>query len=329
MNYIVAGLLLLLSSAVSGENLDKLLQQARLNNPQAQYDVASYYLLRKDDDKQNSKLALYWFETAAENGNTNAQTYLAQEYQRGLIAKKDDQLAVYWLTVLALKGQNAASLELARYFQSHPNHHIDFTDIWYRIAANSTAEGEQEYSSYLQSKFNQKREEQLSDTQQLESVFTPPADKHDAKNNSATSPVEANNITSDWLFCLLSLIPLGFAFFIFSLLKTIRNLKHQIKQHHVSVDQDRTSQQTQIQKQKQQISLLFNELKRTKVNSEPQKLMQACAVFGYTPTSIPDKHQIKIRYKQLSKIYHPDMKGSDEEMKRLNQALKTILNNTQ
>lgn len=328
MNYVVVGLLLLLSSAVSGENLDKLLQQARLNNPQAQYDVASYYLLRKDDEKQNSKLALYWFETAAENGNTNAQTYLAQEFQQGLITQKNDQLAVYWLTVLALKGQNSASLELARYFKSHPNHHIDFTDIWYRIAANSTAEGEQEYSFYLQRKFNQQREDQLSDTQQLESAFTL-SNKQDTNNKPAASLIKANNIASDWLFWLLSLIPLGFIFFIFSLLKTIRKLKRQIKQHHVSIDQDHSSQQAQIQKQKQQISLLFNELKRAKLNSEQQTLAQACSVFGYSTKSIPDKAQIKIRYKQLSKIYHPDMKGSDEEMKRLNQALKIILNNTQ
>jgi len=32
-----------------------------------------------------------------------------------------------------------------------------------------------------------------------------------------------------------------------------------------------------------------------------------------------------VRYKQLCKIYHPDLKGSDEEMKRLNSALKIIL----
>ncbi len=326
MNYIIVGLLLLLSSGAFGENLDKLLQQARLNNPQAQYEVASYYLLRKDDDTQNSKLALYWFETAADNGNTDAQTYLAQEYRQGLITKKNDQLAVYWLTVLALKGQDSATLELARYFQSHPNNHINFTEIWYRIAANSSPEGEQEYSKYLQTKFNQKREEQLSDTQQLESTFTLLSDNQTSNHESDINHITANKISSDWFFWLLSLIPLACVFLVINLLKKIRKLKHQIKYHSLSVDQDRSAQQAQIQKQKQQINLLFNELKRSKVNTEQQTIDQACALFGYTPSSIPDKHQIKVRYKQLSKIYHPDMKGSEEEMKRLNQALKIILN---
>ncbi|MEF1291946.1 DnaJ domain-containing protein, partial [Vibrio sp. M260118] len=51
----------------------------------------------------------------------------------------------------------------------------------------------------------------------------------------------------------------------------------------------------------------------------------ACALFGFNPSKIPDEKQIKARYKQLCKVYHPDLKGSEEEMKRLNQALKVIL----
>ncbi|MDF5305812.1 DnaJ domain-containing protein, partial [Vibrio parahaemolyticus] len=36
---------------------------------------------------------------------------------------------------------------------------------------------------------------------------------------------------------------------------------------------------------------------------------------------------VKLRYRQLSKLYHPDTRGSEEEMKRLNQAFKIISQN--
>lgn len=56
-----------------------------------------------------------------------------------------------------------------------------------------------------------------------------------------------------------------------------------------------------------------------------QQFALACAMFGFHPDQLPDERSIKLRYKQLSKIYHPDMKGSEEEMKRLNSSLKLII----
>ncbi|MGT0150176.1 DnaJ domain-containing protein [Vibrio metschnikovii] len=50
----------------------------------------------------------------------------------------------------------------------------------------------------------------------------------------------------------------------------------------------------------------------------------ACALLGFHPHRLPDEKIIKQRYKQLSKIYHPDLQGSEEEMKRLNGAMKII-----
>ncbi|MCE0492672.1 tetratricopeptide repeat protein [Vibrio salinus] len=324
MKYITVVLLLLISTGAFGNNFNEQLEKARQNDPQAQYDVASYYLFKKDNDAQNSKLALYWFETAAENGNQKAQAFLAQEYQQGLLAKKNNQLAVYWLTVLAFEGQDSAKLELAHFFKTHPNPKLDFTELWLRIAAKHSAEGEKEYSKYLETKFNERREEQLSDSQQIESAFEQ-TDNTGMSGNKNIKAASGDKITSDWLFWLLMLVPIGVFFAAIHLFKTTTHLKQQISQHHSSVDQHRSSLENKIQKQKQQINLLFKELKRSKSSAEKQKLSQACATFGYTTTSIPDKHKIKIRYKQLSKIYHPDMKGSDEEMQRLNQALKIIL----
>jgi hypothetical protein len=80
-----------------------------------------------------------------------------------------------------------------------------------------------------------------------------------------------------------------------------------------------------IKQQKRQLQTMFNELKKQKGQKSSNNLQLACALFGYTPSSIPNQKSIKVRYKQLSKIYHPDGQGCDEEMKRLNSALKTIL----
>ncbi|MEF1301651.1 J domain-containing protein, partial [Vibrio owensii] len=78
---------------------------------------------------------------------------------------------------------------------------------------------------------------------------------------------------------------------------------------------------------KRQLEKVFKEFKKIKGQSENQKLLVACAMFGYTPQTIPDSKAVKLRYRQLSKLYHPDSRGSEEEMKLLNQAFKTISQN--
>ncbi|CSC93275.1 DnaJ domain [Vibrio cholerae] len=51
----------------------------------------------------------------------------------------------------------------------------------------------------------------------------------------------------------------------------------------------------------------------------------AYALMGFHQNQRPDVKMIKLRYKQLSKIYHPDLHGSEEEMKRLNSAVKIVI----
>ncbi|GAK83764.1 hypothetical protein JCM19238_1326 [Vibrio ponticus] len=95
------------------------------------------------------------------------------------------------------------------------------------------------------------------------------------------------------------------------------------------------AQQSQaLQKQKQQLELLYSEFKKQQTENKqptqpqvnaPSSLALACSMFGFEVQYIPDVAKVKHRYKQLCKIYHPDLKGSDDEMKRLNHALKVIL----
>lgn len=52
--------------------------------------------------------------------------------------------------------------------------------------------------------------------------------------------------------------------------------------------------------------------------NQTSKLQEAKEFFGFKET--PNKEDIKRRYKELAKIYHPDLNGGDEEkMKKLNE----------
>ncbi|MCW1889027.1 hypothetical protein OK016_01455 [Vibrio chagasii] len=56
---------------------------------------------------------------------------------------------------------------------------------------------------------------------------------------------------------------------------------------------------------KRQLQTMFNELKKQKgQKSSEQFTVSLCTTA--TPSSIPNQKSIKVRYKQLSKIYHPD-----------------------
>ena len=52
--------------------------------------------------------------------------------------------------------------------------------------------------------------------------------------------------------------------------------------------------------------------------NQSSKLQEAKDFFGFSQT--PTKDDIKRKYKELAKIYHPDLNGGDEEkMKKLNE----------
>jgi len=318
-------LLLTTSFFVYSANVTSLLNKARLNDVTAQYELATHYLFIQNQKKENKELALYWFKTAAENGDTRAQEFLAHAYQQEILTKKNDQLAVFWLTQLALKGKDHALIKLGDYFHAHKNNRIDFAELWYHLASFNTSDGGSAYSHYLQIKFDQQRQNQLSDTEQLEHAFDQ-NDDNQTSNNMIQNKMSGEVFSDYGLFWILWFIPLSLLSYFIYLKRKVSLLNDQVKNQSLQITKEHSSQQVKIQKQKQQISLLFNEVKRSKTKEEQQKLAVAYAVFGYTLNSKPNKQQIKTRYKQLCKIYHPDAKGTNEEMKRLNQALNMILN---
>lgn len=94
--------------------------------------LAYYYGLEVQKDK---KLGLYWFQLAAEKGNTMAQQYLIMHY----FGNKDFTQALYWLQKRAEQGDKGSEYELGlQYFDiDHRGITIDYQKglYWLKRAA--------------------------------------------------------------------------------------------------------------------------------------------------------------------------------------------------
>ncbi|WP_342607143.1 hypothetical protein [Vibrio tritonius] len=340
-----------------GADISVLLTQAQANSVQAQYALGLAYQQGKDTTRSLPD-AFYWFEKAAEQGHNKAIEQVAEAYLYGLGTDKDPQQALYWLTKLATLGQTTAQATLGDYYQKLGAQRIDAQDlaqVWYRIASAKDPQAEAKYTKILENKFNQQRAKQVASIKQLEQAI-PTTSQNDTEllNNAQPSassddiPNGSGSVASDYLLLAGLLIIIFSSMWSMTLWRRRKQKKVQHQQDEKHAQQQLFNQQKkQLKKQKQQLETLFNEVSR--LQSDKQKLTQllakktqtphspqsppqtnqnlavACALFGFMPNQIPDEKAIKLRYKQLSKIYHPDMKGSEEEMKRLNSAVKIVI----
>ncbi|SIO95082.1 tetratricopeptide repeat protein [Vibrio spartinae] len=340
-------LLLVLASAYAAD-INTLRQQAILRDKNAQYQLALHYQ-QGQGVKADPKQSFYWMEQAAENGHKQAQLQVANAYLNGSVGVTPDKTqAIYWLTRLATQGDTTAQFKLGQLYEQVTDLSGETQAlIWYRIAGLSNPTAEQRYSQLLEQQFNHRRMKEISRRKALEDAQAP---------DTTISPVRFNNAQADAAqftlpqiissvivaVLMLALTLLGVVYIrLKKQLRTAESTRPEVQlppseplqvQSGTTIQQQKIKQQEQtIRKQKQQMTMLFQEMKRLQQTppkqppARPNSLDLACALFGFSVTEIPDVKQIKLRYKQLSKIYHPDMKGSDEEMKRLNQALKSLL----
>ncbi|EGU32796.1 J domain-containing protein [Vibrio scophthalmi] len=318
-------------------SIDELTAQAELNNPRAQYQIAQAYKTG-DGVAQSSQEALYWLEQAANNRYKLAQRELIDHYLHGDLGKPNQEQAFYWLTKLAISGDDQAQFELGQLYQTDSDKvdTLGQAKLWYQIAAASNPKAEEALASILEQEFNAQRAKQLAAIEQLD-------DQHREQSaHSATNTL--SSLLNPLSFVLLTLV----AALSMILVWLWHRQKKSIGQIHAHSAQnlsqnDELKQQIQqqdkaLRKQKQQLELLYSQLKKQQLALKAQSIQSttanssqtphmdlACAMFGYKPAQLPDEKQIKQRYKQLSKIYHPDLKGSEEEMKRLNTCLKLLL----
>lgn len=328
---------------VHAASSDEFSLESQPQDPVSQYQLAQAYESGVDVPVSTSD-ALYWYTQSAENGNPNAQFRLGEWYLAGTGVEQSNKLALEWFIKAALQGNQRAPIEVAKLYESSLEQDLlqplDKAQLWYEAALKDNPQAEDGYNRILEAQFNQQRAKQISSIEQLDDSIDSEIDtsqglsKHVQSNQMPSNQASRSNLSSSNLTHSDYLIGTALAVLI-SMVSIIATLvisrKRQAlksgdsRQQQQSLEAQLSSKDLTIKQQKRQLHTMFHELKKQKNSKGLSHLQVACALFGYTPSSIPDQKSIKIRYKQLSKIYHPDGHGCDEEMKRLNNALKTIL----
>ncbi|MCG9597306.1 J domain-containing protein [Vibrio sp. Isolate25] len=335
-------LLLMLSPITLAESIEVLTNKAQSNDVEAQIQLANQYL-NGEDVQPSQEDALYWLEQAANNGSTEAAVQLASLYLQN--ETKDTQEAIYWLTKLAVSGNTQAQFNLGKVYENMPDspENLDLAEVWYRTASSANEEAEQAYARVLEKKFNAQRAKQVSSIGQLDVAFD---NSTIELSPVAKSKSRASNRSNDIIYALM-IISGALSVLAFWLGRKVRKLKAYSKLSHDDLSGEKRKLESKLKdkdnllrQQKKQLETLYRQFKKMQSSQAQhipkhksdtlvteQKLSLACALFGFKVEAIPAEKDIKVRYKQLCKIYHPDLKGSDEEMKRLNNALKVILAN--
>ncbi len=303
----------------------ELVRKANQGDPDAQYQLALSYQKNTDAPK-NTQDAFYWLQQAANNDNQLAMLPLAQAYLNGTGTKVDTTQGLYWLTRLAILGDAQAQYQLGKTYEqlSVQPTSLDNAQLWFHIAAATLPEAEQAYSAILEKKFNQQRAKQVSAISQIDKLI-------DSPNNSTSSPIDKDpeQVEHDYLLLTVTILLLLSTTLFFRRIKFKKHNRLKESSNNADLQKQLDEKSIILKKQKKQLDTIYRELKRLQQSqsehTKAQRFELACAVFGFIPNQVPDEKTIKMRYKQLCKIYHPDMKGSEEEMKRLNGALKTIM----
>ncbi|CAH7235654.1 conserved exported hypothetical protein [Vibrio chagasii] len=303
----------------------------------SQYQLAQAYELGIGVPK-NIDDAFYWYSQSAENGNADGQFRLAELYLAGTGGEPDNKLALEWFIKAALHGNKRATVEIAKIYESSPEHELfsplDAAQLWYEAALPNNPDAEDGYNRVLEAQFNQQRAKQISSIEQLDEGIGSEIDNSQGASQQIQSNQVQSNLSSSSLTGSDYMIGAALALLIvivsISATLVISRKREILKSSDLGTQKQALEAQLSeknraIKQQKRQLQTMFNELKKQKGQKSSNNLQLACALFGYTPSSIPNQKSIKVRYKQLSKIYHPDGQGCDEEMKRLNSALKTIL----
>nr|WP_319536810.1 J domain-containing protein [uncultured Vibrio sp.] len=267
----------------------------------------------------------YWLEQSANQGYLPAQKQLAEDLAQGLTGSVFYPQATYWFSSIALSDPTDSGYSLARFLEKHQQNISidDLVEAWYQLAAKQNKDAETAYNHFLEQRFNQLRAKQVSAMTELD------------QSAAEVQPMQSNRTNQAKGLSVEPILPIGICGFMLSA-GWFGYRKQQQKRKLQLVDDENRTRQLDLQVReleftnrqlKRQLEQVFREFKKAKSESGLHDLNIACAMFGYTPNSIPQPQAIKLRYRQLSKLYHPDARGSEAEMKRLNQAFRTITQN--
>lgn len=318
-------------SVVAG-GIEQLKQNASQQDPHAQYELALHYL-NGSDVEPSLQQAKYWFDLAAENGNQEAQ----KELVKLLLNTPDDEdveQALYWLTLLAVNGASQDQMKLAKTYEKYSSRLANDTNaiIWYRIATPGSPQAEQKYSELLEARFNQRRLKQVAQIDQLNSAFEQPQSK--ATSALQGTPLISEGIITSDRVTIVAVVALISALLVWSATRQRRRWRRS-KEQQYTISELHKKLQNQIRSEarlRQQMTTLLKQYKKLQAEqttspkpANGQKLVTACTLFGCDPHTIPAEAVLKQRYRQLSKVYHPDAGGSSAAMVQLNQSIKLLI----
>ncbi|CAH0525823.1 tetratricopeptide repeat protein [Vibrio hippocampi] len=324
----LSGLLVLTASwsCIAAPSVAQLEQLAASNDPQAQYQLGLAYETGEGVNK-NLVEATKWYRIASDNGHQAARFNYAQALELGTGTKRNPSKAALLYTQLAVTGQNAAFAKLGNLY-SQFDIEIPLEDqavLWYHLASEDSPQYQDAYNQALQRQYNARQKRQVDALQQKEQqTLSAPLEVIDA------TPIKSN-APFPWLH-LMYLLLIG----ILSALFITREFR---RRQRTSASEQSTQQlRQQIELQQQKIKQLTKHIKiiseryQNVANDQPTspdaQLQLAYARFGFDfadRQNLTIRH-LKQRYKKLSRVYHPDAQGSEEEMKQLNLALDVILN---
>lgn len=256
----------------------------------------------------------------ASDGDSAAQLTVAQEYLKDNKTKH----AHYWLIKALLTGNRDALPLIGKLFEqqkSQPLTSLTLAENWYQLGSEEgDGLSDEAYARILEEQFNLRRAKQVSAINLLDQA----ADATLANNqlNTAVSERTSGKIRSEYIAITLLLVLILAGVIIRRRLRA-RRIDKQVDLSGKLADKDKKIKALQAS-----LNKTFEQLKRQQYlqqkQSKEHSFTLACALFGFNPRKVPDEKAIKLRYKKLSRIYHPDANGSDEEMKRLNAAFKVI-----
>ncbi|OIQ24584.1 MAG: hypothetical protein BM561_09285 [Vibrio sp. MedPE-SWchi] len=328
MKWLLA-LLFLLPNLAFGTTIPDLTALAEKDDVSAQFELAQLYHQSPSEEDLNQ--AFYWYQQAANQNHPEAQFKLATLYIKGIGTEPDIGKGLFWLTKLALLGNTDAQIAIAQLYEKHSEspENLDMAEIWYSIAQPNSDIAEAGYGRVLEAKFNQRKAQQVSSLDQLDIAFESEQSTEGKKPDN--SHQSSNQAMPSYLFIVVIIIAIAGLSVFLKRRKRGKRIHDTTKK--TQLEATIQAQSVTIKQQKRHLETLFRQVKKLQQSNnhtrkpapDDQKLALACAMFGFKVAQVPDQKQIKVRYKQLSKLYHPDLSGSDEEMKRLNNALKIIL----
>ncbi len=330
-----AFVILLLSPLCFAGPIENLMAKAQSQDTLAQYELGQRYLHGKGVDVSVDE-AIYWLEQSATSGNQEAARSLASIYLEDPEDTKQTDRALYWLTTLSVLGDTQAQVQIGHIYEKL--NQLDQAKIWYQVAATRSENAQIGYERILEKQFNAQRAKQVSSIDHLEETVEPPTGEVKHQPDATSKRDDSNDgfiYASLLLGCLLVSGSVWHKKKIKQLTQPSNSLDSQSRQQSQSLQNRLKTQEKTIKQQKRQLETLYHQFKKlqaskgspSKSQPSPQehKIALACALFGFQPTQLPETQEIKSRYKQLCKIYHPDRQGTEEEMKRLNNALKIVL----